>query len=59
MHCHQPNCHHQIVHSSFILNIPPQVLNAQVVAFNETMLLNVFRNYVSNEYITVTDKDPV
>ena len=32
--------------------------NAQVVAFNETML-NVFRNYVPNNYITVDDKDPV
>ena len=32
--------------------------NAQVVAFNETML-NVFRNYVPNNYITVGDKDPV
>ena len=31
-------------------------LNAQVKALNET-ILNVFRNYVSNKYITVDDKD--
>ena len=33
-------------------------LNAQVIALNET-ILNAFRNYVSNKYITVDDKDPV
>ena len=33
-------------------------LNAQVIALNET-ILNVFRNYVPNKYITVDDKDPV
>ena len=33
-------------------------LNAQVKALNET-ILNVFRNYVSNKYITVDDKDLV
>ena len=33
-------------------------INAQVVAFNET-ISNLFRNYVSNKYITVDDKDPV
>ena len=33
-------------------------INAQVVAFNET-ILNVFRNYVPNKYITANDKDPV
>ena len=32
-------------------------LNAQVIALNET-ILNVFRNYVPNKYITVDDKDP-
>ena len=87
-----PNCHHQIVHSSFNLNIsypPPyqrlvwdykkadsnnirkaldsgnwerlfdqKAINAQVTAFNET-ILNVFRNYVPNKYITIDDKDPV
>ena len=87
-----PNCHHQIVHSSFNLNIsyPPPYqrlvwdykkadsksirkaldsvnwerlfdqldINAQVAAFNET-ILNVFRNYVLNKYITIDDKDPV
>ena len=87
-----PNCHHQIVHSSFNLNIsyPPPYqrlvwdykkadsksirkaldsvnwerlfdqldINAQVAAFNET-ILNVFRNYVPNKYITIDDKDPV
>ena len=29
----------------------------QVAAFNET-ILNVFRNYVPNKYITIDDKDP-
>ena len=29
----------------------------QVGAFNET-ILNVFRNYVPNKYITIDDKDP-
>ena len=87
-----PNCHHQIVHSSFNLNIsypPPyqrlvwdykkaysknirkaldsvnwerlfdqKAIDAQVTAFNET-ILNVFRNYVPNKYITIDDKDPV
>ena len=87
-----PNCHHQIVHSSFNLSIsyPPPYqrlvwdykkadsknirkaldsvnwerlfdqldINAQVAAFNET-ILNVFRNYVPNKYITIDDKDPV
>ena len=86
------NCHHQIIHSSFNLNIsyPPPYqrlvwdykkadsksirkaldsvnwerlfdqldINAQVAAFNET-ILNVFRNYVPNKYITIDDKDPV
>ena len=33
-------------------------INAQVVALNETVL-NVFRNYVPNKYITSDDKDPV
>ena len=33
-------------------------LNSQVIALNET-ILNVFRNYVPNRYITVDDKDPV
>ena len=81
-----PNYHHQIVHSSFNLNIsyPPPYqrlewdykmadsknirkaldsvnwerlfdqldINAQVAAFNET-ILNVFRNYVPNKYITI------
>ena len=32
-------------------------INAQVVAFNET-ILNIFRNYVPNKYITIDDKDP-
>ena len=86
------NCHHQIIHSGFNLNIyyPPPYerliwdykkadstkirealdsvnwerffdkkdLNAQVKALNET-ILNVFRNYVPNKYITVDEKDPV
>ena len=33
-------------------------INAQFVAFTET-ILNVFRNYVPNRYITVDHKDPV
>ena len=33
-------------------------MNAQVVALNET-ILNIFRNYVPNKYITIDDKDPV
>ena len=33
-------------------------INVQVVAFNET-ILNIFRNYVPNKYITIDDKDPV
>ena len=32
-------------------------INAQFAAFNET-ILNVFRNYVPNKYITVDDRDP-
>ena len=32
-------------------------IDVQVVAFNET-ILNVFRNYVPNKYITIDDKDP-
>ena len=31
--------------------------DVQVAAFNET-ILNVFRNYVPNKYITIDDKDP-
>ena len=30
----------------------------QVTALNET-ILNIFRNYVPNKYITIDDKDPV
>ena len=33
-------------------------INAQAAVFNETVL-NVFRNYVPNKYITVGDKGPV
>ena len=33
-------------------------INKQVVALNET-ILNIFRNYVPNKYITIDDKDPV
>ena len=79
-----PNCHHQIVHSSFNLNIyylfikkadaniirkaldsvnwerlfDSKNINEQVIALNET-ILDVFRNYVPNKYITIDDKDPV
>ena len=63
---------HQVVHSSFNLNIIRKALdlvnwerlfnqkdiNAEVVAFNET-IFNVFRNYVPNKYITVNGKAPV
>ena len=31
-------------------------IDAQVAVFDET-ILNVFRNYVSNKYITIDDKD--
>ena len=33
-------------------------LNSQVVTLNE-IILNVFRNYVPNKYITINDKNPV
>ena len=33
-------------------------LNSQVVTLNE-IILNVFRNYVSNKDIAIDDKDPV
>ena len=33
-------------------------INTQVIAHSET-ILNIFRNYVPNKYITVNDKDPV
>ena len=33
-------------------------INSQVTVLNETVL-NVFRNYVPNKYITIDDKDPV
>ena len=33
-------------------------INSQVTVLNET-ILNVFRNYGPNKYITVDDKDPV
>ena len=33
-------------------------LNAHVIALNET-ILNVFRNYVADKYITIHDNDPV
>ena len=33
-------------------------LNAQFTALNET-ILNIFRNYVPNKYITIDNKDPV
>ena len=86
------NCHHQIVYSTFNLNIyyPPPYqrliwdykkadeksirkaldsvnwerlfgskdIESQVMTLNET-ILNVFRNYVPNKYITIDDKDPV
>ena len=33
-------------------------INVQVLALYET-ILNIFRNYVPNKYITIHDKDPV
>ena len=33
-------------------------IDAQIAVFNKT-ILNVFRNYVPNKYISVDDKDPV
>ena len=33
-------------------------INAQVAAFNETILI-ALRNYVPNKYITVNDEDPI
>ena len=33
-------------------------INAHVTSFNDT-ILNVFKNYVPNKYITIDDKDPV
>ena len=33
-------------------------INEHVIALNET-ILNVFRNYLPDKYITVDDKDPV
>ena len=33
-------------------------INTQVTVFNET-ILNIFRHYVANKYITCDDKDPV
>ena len=33
-------------------------INAQVTSFNDT-ILNVFKKYVPNKYITIDDKDPV
>ena len=33
-------------------------IDSQVMTLNET-ILNVFRNYVPNKYITIDDKDPV
>ena len=34
------------------------ICDSQVMTLNET-ILNVFRNYVPNKYITIDDKDPV
>ena len=86
------NCLHQIIYSTFNLNIcnpPPyqrlvwdykkadpnsirkaldlvnwerlfnqKSIDAQVATFNDTVL-NIFRNFVTNKYITIDDKDPV
>ena len=44
----------QLIGKDYLIN---QTLTKQVAAFNET-ILNVFRNYVPNKYITIDDKDP-
>ena len=44
--------------SSCISFNPTSHLNAQVTLFNNT-ILNVFKNYVPNKYITIDDKDHV
>ena len=33
-------------------------IDSQVMTLNET-IMNVFRNYVPNKYITIDDKDPI
>ena len=87
-----PNCHHQIIYSTFNLNIcypPPyqqlvwdykkadsnsirkaldlvnwerlfdqKSIDGQIATFNDTVL-NTFRNFVPNKYITIDHKDPV
>ena len=68
-----PNCHHQIVHTSFNLNIsypPPyqRLIWDYKKADSEKIrkaldllnweILNIFSNYVPNKYITIDDKDP-
>ena len=40
------------------MSLDKKDLDSQVVTLNET-ILNVFRNYVPNKYITIDDKDPV
>ena len=41
-----------------MMSLDNKDLDSQVVTLNET-ILNVFRNYVPNIYITIDDKDPV
>ena len=41
-----------------MMSLDKKYLDSQVVTLNET-ILNVFRNYVPNKYITIDDKDPV
>ena len=41
-----------------MMSLDKKDLDSQVVTLNET-ILNVFRNYVPNKYITIDDKDPV
>ena len=68
-----PNCHHQIVHTSFNLNIsypPPyqRLIWDYKKADSEKIrkaldllnweILNIFSNYMPNKYITIDDKDP-
>ena len=41
-----------------MMSLDNKDLDSQVVTLNKT-ILNLFRNYVPNIYITIDDKDPV
>ena len=40
-----------------ILTFNGKHFNAQVTSFTDT-ILNIFKNYVPNKYITIKDRDP-